>query len=368
MIDAEAQQRGATLIDLGRPEEALAHLGRALAVEPDDPRTHSLIALAQLRLQQPDAAAQAARAAIRAAPEDAWAQRLLALALLRLDRDGEARVAALESCRLEPLSSQAHVVLAAALQAAGDEAGAVHAATHAIELDPESADARHELGIVLLEQGRNAEAAPVLEGALAVDPEHAGALNDLAVARLRVRRGLNPTPQFEAVAALDPRNDVARHNILATGPAGRSRAFRRWSVVMALWGISLAVVGQPGPGALLFAVAVAFELVRWLDLRRVSAPTRELLRSDSRARRRRPDRWDWRWITRLRPWWWLLLARLPAPILLAANVALLVAAVATPIVFWIVALGLALPFSARRTYKWWRRRHPGADSWRPPTR
>ena len=38
MIDTEAQQRGATLIDLGRPEEALVHLQRALAAEPGDAR------------------------------------------------------------------------------------------------------------------------------------------------------------------------------------------------------------------------------------------------------------------------------------------------------------------------------------------
>jgi hypothetical protein len=219
---------------------------------------------------------------------------------------------------------------------------------------------------VLLEQGRNAEAVPVLEGALALDPEHAGALNDLTVGRLRVRRALNPTPQFEAAAALDPSDEIARHNILATGSAGRSRAFRRWSIVMALWGISLALAGQPGPGALIFAGAVAFELLRWLDLRRVSTPTRELLRSDNRTRRWRPQRWNWRWITRLRPWWWLLLARLPPPILLAANLVLLVAAIAGPVRFWVVAFGLALPFSARRTHRWWRRRHPGASSWRPP--
>jgi Flp pilus assembly protein TadD len=366
VIDTEAQQRGATLIDLGRPEEALVHLQRALAVEPGDARTHSLISLAQLRLEHAAEAEQAARAAVRAAPEDAWPQRLLALALLRQDRDGEARTAALEACRLEPLDAQAHVVLAGALQASGDEAGAVKAAHHAIELDPESPEARHQLGIVLLQQGRNAEAVPVLEGAVAIDPEHAGALNDLAVARLRTRRALNPTPQFEAAAALDPRNEIARQNILAIGPAGRSRAFRRWSIVMALWGISLAAVGQPGPGAVIFAFAIPFELVRWLDLRRVSAPTRALLRSDNRARRWRPQRWNWRWITRVRPGWWVLLASLPPPLTLAVNVALLIAALAAPSVFWVVILGVTLPFSARRAHKWWRRRHPAAGSWRPP--
>jgi tetratricopeptide (TPR) repeat protein len=361
----EARQRGATLIDLGRPQEALAHLQRALAAEPGDWAAHALVALAHLRLEHHPEAEAAAQAAIRADPEQPWPQRLLAIALLRQERDAEGRAAALEACRLDPLDAQSHVVLAASLQATGDEAGAVRAATHAIELDPESAEARRELGVVLLEQGRNAEAIPALEAALALDPEHAGALNDLAVARLRARRSLNPTSQFEAAAALDPRLDVVRHNILATGPAGRSRAWRRWSIVMAVWAVLLAVAGAPGPAAVILAAGLVFEAVRALELRRASPATRELLRSDNRARRWRPGRWGWGWVTRLRPWWWLLLMRLPPPVLLTANVALLGAAIATPVVFWIVAFGLALPFSARRALRWWRRRHPPASSWRP---
>jgi hypothetical protein len=128
----------------------------------------------------------------------------------------------------------------------------------------------------------------------------------------------------------------------------------------------VAALGAPEAIGVFVIVAVVAELVRALELRRVSAPTRMLLRDDNRARRLRPRSWDWAWPTRLRPWWWVLLTQLPPPLLLAANAVFLALALAGGVVFWIVALGLGLPFSVRRSWHWYRRRRPGAGSWRPP--
>jgi len=92
-------------------------------------------------------------------------------------------------------------------------------------------------------------------------------------------------------------------------------------------------------------------------------------------RRFRPQRWDWTWITRLRPWWWILLQRVPAPLALAINA--LGFAVALPSALdagaggasspvWAIVLGAGLPFSVLRAWRWWRRRHPAPGSWRRP--
>ena len=70
-------------------------------------------------------------------------------------------------------------------------------------------------------------------------PRTPTALNNLAVARLRAHQRAGIGEQFEAAARLDPRLDVARHNILHTGPAGRSYVYRRVSIGRAR---SLAVV------------------------------------------------------------------------------------------------------------------------------
>jgi hypothetical protein len=141
--------------------------------------------------------------------------------------------------------------------------------------------------------------------------------------------------------------------------------YRRFAVAVAVLALVTAFT-EPLPAALLLLAAGGFELVRGLEVRRLSPPTRALLADDRRARRWKPHRWHWRWATRLRPWWWLLLSRLPPPVLLAANAGLLGLAVAGGAAFWVLAFAIALPFSLMRSWRWYRRRHPGASSWRPP--
>ena len=366
-MSAEAAiDRAAALLDLGRPDEALEHLRHAAAAEPESPAVHCLMALAKLQLGDAKGSLEAAGTAVAAGPELEWGHRLRAIALIQLGRKGDAKAAALEAARLEPETATTHIVLAKALQATGDEAGATAAARHAIELDPEDADTHSTLGEVLFEQGRAREAIPAFEAALRLDPEDATSLNNLAVARLqRFDRG-GTGEQFEAAAMLDPRLEVARSNLLRTGPAGRSHVYRRFTVGSILLGAALALAGAPETLGIFLIVVIVAESLRALELRRVSPPTRALLRDDNRARRFAPKRWDWSWPTRLRPWWWVLLVRLPPPFMLAVHLFFLAGSIATLASFWIVALGIALPFSVLRTWRWFRRRRPGAGSWRPP--
>jgi tetratricopeptide (TPR) repeat protein len=361
----EALERGFALFDMGRLEEALLHLRRAAAAAPDLSQIHSMIASAELQLGHAKQALQAAEAAVQTGPEEELGHRLRAVALLQLGRKRDARDSALAATRLDPEESSAYVVLASALQATGDEAGAVAAAEHAIELEPESSIAHHALGEVLLEQDRGADAARAFEAALALDPEDAETLNNLAVARLRSYDRFGTGEQFETAARLDPRLDVARHNLLHTGPAGRSHAYRRIAVGLLLAG-ALFALDAPVAGLVFVGLALIVEVARAVELQRVNPPTRALLRDDNRARRFKPARWDWRWPTRLRPWWWILLAKLPPPILLALNLVLLVPALADPVPVWLAILAVWLAINVRRSWRWYRRRVPGASSWRPP--
>ena len=254
----------------------------------------------------------------------------------------------------------AHVVLAAALQATGDEAGAVraararHRARSGGSPRPATSSAR------AARAGPRAEAVPVLEGAVAVDPEHAGALNNLAVARLRARRALDPAPQFEAAARLDPRSDVARHNILAVGPAGRSRALpaleRRDGAVA-----DLAGGGRPaGPGR---AGLRRRGRVRAAPLRSTCAGSARRPVScsadDSQARRWRPHRWNWGWSPGCGRGGGCCSSGCRRRCCSPPTWRLLVAAIATPVVFWIVALRpRAAVQRPPHVQAWCRRRHP----------
>ena len=186
------------------------------------------------------------------------------------------------------------------------DAGAVAAARHAIELDPHDADAHSTLGEIMFEQDRPDDAIPAYERALALDPEDADALNNLAVARLRAhgrrdRRAVRGRRDGWTRAWTSPAttsSTPARRAAASSTGASRTVALvvalhhsrspsRRRSSSCCWW-------------------RCVFETIRALEVRRLSAPTRQLLADDRRARRLKPRRWDWLWPFRLRPWWWLL--------------------------------------------------------------
>jgi hypothetical protein len=130
---------------------------------------------------------------------------------------------------------------------------------------------------------------------------------------------------------------------------GHSVAGARWGLVIA-FGVS----------------AILCERQRRTLVGQLSDATRALLADDRRARRGRADRWKWEWPTGFRPWWWLLLQRLSPPAALGVNLALTIFGLLTGDLLVLVIFGIGLPFSGWRTWKDWRRRHPGRGSWCPP--
>ena len=78
-----AAERAIALLDLKRPEEALVHLGRAVAAAPEIPELHCLVALAKLQLTDAKGALAAAETAVGCDPEEEWGHRLRAIALIR---------------------------------------------------------------------------------------------------------------------------------------------------------------------------------------------------------------------------------------------------------------------------------------------
>ena len=255
-------------------------------------------------------------------------------------------------------------MLAEALQATRDEAGAMAAARHAIDLAPRDS-AGHELtGRLLMEHEdlRGAEAA--FRRALAIDPEDETTLNNLALVRAQRGDREEAVAGLEAAARIDPSDEIVRANVLRFGRR-RLSFVRGLFIALAVLGlvvVVLSVVDGDAGGLIAGLVMIALGvLVADLTFRHAyssqSGPTAQLLRDDYLARRFRPWRWDWRWLTQLRPWWWLLLQRVPAPGALAINVG-------AAVIFPLLALGI--PFSVWRTWRWYRREYPGRASWQPP--
>lgn len=376
-----ALAEGQALLDAGRAEDALGPLRHAAALDPVDARAQTLIALAFVQLRRDDEAHDAARAAIALDPEDEWPHRLLAVALTGRGQAREGRDAALTAVRLAPEESRVYLVLAETLVETGDAAGALEAASHGVELAPEMANAHLTLGRVWLHHEEWQEAEAAFRRAIALDPEDADALNNLGVALIRQDRREEGMSLLESAARRDPRSGTVRANIVRIGNAVGRRAMLRLVIVVLVVLAGLLLGGTDGSddtymlAAIMLAGALALALVVLRGRRALSDPTRRLMADDARARRFRPHRWDWSWITRLRPWWWILLQRVPAPVALALNAvgfavvlpgALDASADGGSSPVWAIAFGVGLPFSVLRSWRWWRRRHPARDSWRRP--
>ena len=282
---SEASRRGEALIELGRAEEALAHLRRAIAEEPGDSRAHCLMAIAYFRLDRPREMLESATAARGADPQSEWPHRLRSIALRALGRD--AVPDAVQAARLEPEEPLTHAEVARALQARRDFAGAEAAARYAVSLNPELVQSHAALADVLLGHGRAFEAVGAYRTALELKPDDALLLNNLAVARLRSNDRAGVSEQFEAAMRIDPRAAVARHNLLRTGPARRARVFRRFAIALLVLACVAVPDGTVFDVGFYLVPALVFEALRWFELRRLSPATRALVRDDDRARRRR---------------------------------------------------------------------------------
>ena len=164
---------GSTLSTLGRNEEALAVLQRAIPLQPADfeaepaPRRarfyasgiHYNIGNTLLELERPQEAEQAFRRALEIDPDNTRVQHALAS---RLQPEAKARFDA------------------------GDYNGALELFRRIVEIDPSTAESHANLGSVLGQLGRYQEAVESFQRALAIDPDMEDVRRNLRVARQRL--------------------------------------------------------------------------------------------------------------------------------------------------------------------------------------
>src|SRR6202044_645301 len=98
----EELARAATMLDLGRYEEASTLLARLVSAEPGSGRAWCLFARAHLGADRFTEAVEAANRAAAIEPAEEWPHRLGSNALMHLGHHGEALRAAAESRRAPP--------------------------------------------------------------------------------------------------------------------------------------------------------------------------------------------------------------------------------------------------------------------------
>lgn len=212
--EGDAMTRIEMLISLGRHEDALTQLRPLIQLDPTNCYALCLTAQAQLQLDRPLLARQAAEAAIHADPTAEWPMRLLSISMRELGDNDRAVGMAAESVRMEPNLWEPRAILAIALsEIKGSRHRARRVAETAVAIAPNEPQTHFVVGLVADRVGRHADAETAYRRALRLDPQHAAARNNLSVILSRRGDYIGAAKGFTEAAAGDPRLMIARRNV-----------------------------------------------------------------------------------------------------------------------------------------------------------
>ncbi len=172
---------GLLLMDKGRPNEAMAHLLKALELHPNQADAHNNIGLLLTRLGRTDEAMAHLLKALELRPSHPDAHNNLGILLANSGRPDEAMVHYQKALELHPNHAEVHYNLGDLLAGMGrtDEAKAHY--QRALKLNPNYADAHNNLGLLFAKMERPDEAMVHFQMALRLNPNHANAHNNLGV-------------------------------------------------------------------------------------------------------------------------------------------------------------------------------------------
>jgi predicted O-linked N-acetylglucosamine transferase (SPINDLY family) len=165
-------QRGLTLAQQGRYDEAAANYQHTLRLRPNAANAHNNLGTVFLSQGKLPEAIDSYRQALRCNPHSVDASSNLGMVLWKLGKLDEALAQYQHALRLDPDNAALRNNLGAALQELGQLVEAEASLRWAVRVKPDFADAICNLGIVLWKQGRVDEAVAQYQHALHVQPDH----------------------------------------------------------------------------------------------------------------------------------------------------------------------------------------------------
>jgi protein O-GlcNAc transferase len=202
-VDA-LQLLGALVLQLGRTDEAIEHLQRAVAIQPTHVEARNNLGVALQKRGEIDEALSHWEEAVRLKPGYAQAYGNLAKALTEKGRTGLALACWERAIALAPADVQAMADFAAALQTANRFDEAVAHYERALALQPDLIEMHCSFASALRRAGRPAEAIDRCQKALALDPDHVAAHIGLAELLEAEGRTGDATLHYERALALRP--------------------------------------------------------------------------------------------------------------------------------------------------------------------
>jgi tetratricopeptide (TPR) repeat protein len=198
-------QRSADYLDPVRLWES------AVAILPDNARSHSNLAAALVHAGRDDTAEAAARRAIELSDRAVFARATLATILVRQGRAAEALELARAYVSERP-SATSWFQLGNLLRRTGDDAAAIRAYEQVLDYDPRHTDALNNLA-ALVSRTAPAEALPHLQAVLEIDPNHDQAYCNLGNVYLRLGRLAEAERCYRTALQLNPANPQARRGL-----------------------------------------------------------------------------------------------------------------------------------------------------------
>lgn len=210
-------QRSAALMALGRNQEAITDLEKAVELKPDLYEAHHNLAIAYAQTCSPtlrlDRAIAEAETAVRLRPDEGSARRLLGDLYHQAGRDKDAEQALLAGLQLQPDDALAQRLMGDVYAALGQDDAAQQAYDRALALlsgpatgaDVVSADVQR--GDVLVSAGRYADAVAAYQIANSADPARAEPLRGLGNAYFwqgKLEKAIGAYEAWAKMAADDP--------------------------------------------------------------------------------------------------------------------------------------------------------------------
>jgi tetratricopeptide (TPR) repeat protein len=204
------QDRAASLLAVGRVDEASAEIEEVLKTAPGDPDALSLQAVIAVAQNEREKALDLARKAVAAAPDSATA--LVALSYAQqADFDLEGALASLrEAVKKEPGNALARARLSELLLSFGFLDEALDEARKAAGQNPDIARTQTVLGFAYLAQIRTKESRDAFERAIILDQADPLPRLGLGLATIRDGDVEAGRKEIEIAASLDPNNSLIR--------------------------------------------------------------------------------------------------------------------------------------------------------------
>lgn len=207
-------QQAQFLIDGERYSDAGAVLSRALAINPENGRSHAMLAICHGHQSHRQAALDAIQRALKYASNDAWNHYIVASAYLLINDEARGRKHFETALRLDPNDPDILVMVARFRAYDRNIKQARSLVERALRVDPENVEARSILASLARFEGDVEGAASQLSSALGLAPNDAESHVNFGWLRLHQGDQLGAEEGFREALRISPKLEPARTGLL----------------------------------------------------------------------------------------------------------------------------------------------------------